>query len=153
MKICPCPASTKRPASSKSQWVVCIRILFFLNLHPILESEHQIPIVMDRDFLHHCQPERVFRLRNANLPLMEGEHNPADDICCGLPLFLLLLEDVHPVLGFLISRHITVVAFGRTPPDSVHSGHSPGRTAGSTPSPLRSPAKGHPVRHQKWSSW
>lgn len=43
---------------------------------------------------------------------MHSEHEPTDDVGLGLPLFFLLLEGVHLGLGFLVPRHIPIVAFG-----------------------------------------
>ena len=83
-----------------------------LNLHPVLESEHQPPIVVGCGLLHHCQPEGIVKLSNAILQLMQSEHEPANEVSFGLPLFFLLLEGIHPGLGLFISGHITVVAFG-----------------------------------------
>ena len=83
-----------------------------INLHPILESEHQPSIVVGCGLLHHCQPEGIVKLRDASLQLMKGKHKSADDVGLGLPLFFLLLEGIHPGLGLFIPGHITVVAFG-----------------------------------------
>ena len=43
---------------------------------------------------------------------MHSEHEPADDVGPGLPLLFLFLKGIHLGLGFLIPRHIAVVAFG-----------------------------------------
>lgn len=83
-----------------------------LNLQPVLEGEHQPPIVVDRGLLHHRQPESVVKLRDASLSLMYSEHELADDVGSGLPLLFLLLEGVHLGLGFLVPCHIPIVAFG-----------------------------------------
>ena len=86
------------------------------NLHPVLESEHQPPIVIGRGLLYHRQPESVVKLRDASIPFMHSEHEPADDVGSGLPLLFLLLEGIHPGFGFLIPRHIAVVRW-RDPHD------------------------------------
>lgn len=72
------------------------------NLHPILEGEHQPPIVVGCGLLHHRQPEGIVKLSNAILQLMQSEHEPADEVSFGLPLFFLLLEGIHPGLGLFI---------------------------------------------------
>lgn len=95
-----------------SQRAVCVPVQLSLDLHSVLEGEHQPPIVVGRGLLHHRQPKGVVKLRDASLPLMYSEHGPADDVSSGLPLLFLLLEGVHPGLGFLVPRHIAIVAFG-----------------------------------------
>lgn len=82
--------------------VMYIRIQLPLDLHPVLKSEHQPSIVAGRGLLHHRQPGGAVELRNACLPLMQGEH---------------------------------------------------GCTAGSVPSPLRSPGAARPGSCQWRRSW
>lgn len=94
-----------------SQRAVCVPVQLSLDLHSVLEGEHQPPIVVGRGFLHYRQPESVVKLRDASLPLMHSEHESADEIGPGLPLLFLLLEGIHPGLGFLVPCHIAVVAF------------------------------------------
>ena len=95
-----------------NQRAACICIQLSLDLHPILEGEHQPPIVVGCGFLHHRQPEGIVKLSNAILQLMQSEHEPANEVSFGLPLFFLLLEGIHSGLGLFIPCHIALVAFG-----------------------------------------
>lgn len=85
---------------------MCALVSLCLNLHPVLGGEHQPPIVVGCGFLCHRQPESVVKLRDTNLPLMQGKHKSADDVGLGLPLFFLLLEGIHPGLGLFVPRNI-----------------------------------------------
>lgn len=88
----------------------CIQLT--LNLHPILKGEYQPSIVVGCGLTHHRQPEGIVKLSNAILQLMQSEHEPANEVSFGLPLFLLLLEGIHLGLGLFVPRNIPVIAFG-----------------------------------------
>ena len=49
---------TQRCIQENAQSALCIQLS--LNLHPILEGEHQPPIVVGCGFLHHRQPEERY---------------------------------------------------------------------------------------------
>ena len=100
------------PACRDQRGVVCSSMQLSLNLHPILESEHQPPIMVSRGFLNHRQPESVVKLRDADLSLMHSEHKSTNKVCLGLPLLFLFLEVILPGLGVLVPRNIAVVPFG-----------------------------------------